>query len=472
MSLTFIGLSIVIWLLENEQERARTAKVKALSAEQRLLYFRTHDAATGLPNQRQVENLLSQEILRTRASKDRRVAVLALGIHRFKAVSEAVGWHHTEDMMRDLTRRIREKLPERFILGRTGERDFIILMPNIRRREDAVGHAEKILARLRLPFHHGAQEFFLSVSGGMSIGPDHSDDAAVLLTQAHRAQLQSPPEARELMLHRTSSMDSGPGDLVHRETELRQACREGQFVLHFQPLISIRKRSIAGFEALLRWHHPTQGILGPDHFLQDAASLGVLDELEDQIFAQAMDQLAEWHGDLALAPVSVSINVSAERFQQPTLTDKLVEMCRTRGISPGYVDVELTEAAAITDFEAGLDTVQRLREQGIKVSLDDFGTGYSSLAHLQRLRVDYVKLDRSFVQGIEHDEQQLALTRAIVELIHSLNMKVLAEGVETRGQLGHLIQCRVDFVQGYLLGRPQPAEAYHDLLEHRYISTF
>jgi diguanylate cyclase (GGDEF)-like protein len=472
MNLSLIGLSIVIWLLENERERTRTARVKALSAEQRLLYFRTHDAATGLPNRRQAENLLSQEILLTRANPQRRVAVLALGIHRFKAVSEAVGWHRTEDMMRDLTRRIRDKLPERFVLARTGERDFIILMPNIRRREDAVAHAEKILARLRLPFHHEKQELFLKVSGAMSIGPDHSDDAAVLLNQAHRAQLQSASAGADLILHQASSLQSGPADLIHRETELRQACRDGQFIVHFQPLISIRKRSVAGFEALLRWNHPARGLLTPDHFLQDAVSLGVLDEMEDQIFGQVLDQLAEWHRDLALTPVSVSINISAERFQQPDLSDKLVDMCRVCGISPGYVDLELTESAAITDFEAGLDSIQRLREQGFKVSLDDFGTGYSSLAHLQRLRVDYVKLDRSFVQGIEHDEQQLALTRAIVELIHSLGMEVLAEGVETRSQLGHLLQCRVDYVQGYLLGRPQPASSYQGLLEQKFISSF
>lgn len=471
-SLTFIGLSILIWMLENERERTRMARLKALSAEQRLLYFRTHDAATGLPNRRQVENLLSREVLQTRANRDRRVAVLALGVHRFKAVSEAVGWNRADDMVLDLTRRISDKLPERFVFGRMSERDFIVLMPNIRRKEDALDHAHKILARLRLPFHHGNQEFFLNMSGGMSIGPDHADDAAVLLNQAQRAQLRSAEAGQDLVVHEASETQPGPGDLIHRESELRRACREGQFMLHYQPLVSIRKRTIAGFEALLRWNHPTRGILTPDHFLQDAASLGVLDEMEDWIFAQALDQVAEWHRDLALAPVSVSINISAERFQQPDLPDKLVEMCRERGISQSCVDVELTENAAITDFEAGLDTIQRLRDQGIKVSLDDFGTGYSSLAHLQRLRVDYVKLDRSFVQGIENDEQQLALTRAIVELIHSLGMGVLAEGVETRGQLGHLIQCRVDFVQGYLLGRPQAADAYHDLLEQKLITNF
>lgn len=473
MNLTLVGLSTVTWLLENEQERARLAKVKALAAEQRLLYFRTHDAATGLPNRRQIQNLLSQEMLRVRASPDRKVAVLALGIHRFKAVSEAIGWQKTNHMVQDLIQRIRDKLPERFVLGRTGERDFIVLMPNIRRQDDAVVHAEKILARLRLPFMHEKREIFINLSGGMSIGPKHSDDAAVLLNQAHRAQLESASTGQELVLHQTFESDaSSPANLIQREAELRRACKQGEFTLYFQPLVGIRKRQIEGFEALLRWNHPSRGVLTPDHFLQDAASLGVLDELEDQIFAQALDQLADWHQDFAVSRVSVSVNVSAERFQQPDLPEKLIAMCQARELDPGYLDVELTENAAITDFEAGLDTIQRLRDQGIKVSLDDFGTGYSSLAHLQRLQVDYVKLDRSFVQGIEHDEQQLALTRAVVDLIHSLGMRVLAEGVENRSQLGHLIKCRVDLVQGHLLGRPQPAGAFHKLLQGDHLEAF
>lgn len=470
--LGLIGLSMVVWLLENEQQKAREARLQALSAEKRLLYFRTHDAATGLPNQRQSQNLLSQELLQTAEHGRRRVAVLALGIHRFKDVSAAVGWHRTEDMMSDLSRRIREKLPEHFILGRTGERDFVVVMPNVRRPESAADHARKIIARIRLPFQIKGQTVFLNVSGGMSIGPDHSDDAVTLIHQAQRAQLQAASSGVELVVHEPSAQTSQLGGLVAREADMRRACEEGQFILFYQPLVSIHKRRIAGFEALLRWQHPTKGILGPDHFLQDAASLGVLEQIEEQIFTQALAQLASWHSDLALAPVSVSINVSPDRFQQPGLAEKMASMCHAHGVSPGYLDLELTENAAIKDFEAGLDTIRRLRDQGIKVSLDDFGTGYSSLSHLQRLQVDYVKLDRSFVQGIEHDPQQLALTRAIVELIHSLDMQVLAEGVETRAQLGHLIRCRVDFVQGYLLGRPRPAGEYHWLLEQKYISEF
>jgi len=467
-----IALSFVSWLLETEQHRSALARGQARDAEQRLLYFRTHDPATGLPNRRQLEHLLGTELLKLRKSPGQRVGILALGLHRYKLMSESMGWKRTEDMIRDLTRRIREHLPDHFLLGRTGERDFIILMPGIDSREQALKHANELLDRLRLPFERDGRELFLKVSGGLSLGPDDARSAGELASLAERAQLQAIGLGEDLLIHRSSGGSSEPRDLLQVEAELRQATRKGEFKLYFQPLISIRRRCIIGFEALLRWEHPQRGLLNPDYFLQDASALGVLDELEDQIFDQALQQLAEWHSDLSIAPVSMAINVSAQRFVQPDLPERLAAQCSRHGVSPGMVTLEITESSAISDFEAGLETISRLRERGIKVSLDDFGTGYSALAHLQRLNVDYVKLDRSFVSGVETDERQLALTRAIVELIHSLGMQVLAEGVETRTQLGHMIQCRVDYVQGFLLGEPQPAEHYRQALEQREITAF
>lgn len=472
MLLMLIALSVIIWLLESEQQRATSARSQARVAEQRLHHFRRHDTVTGLPNRQQIQELLTQELDRLQTRGESRVAVLALGIHRFRVVSEAFGWDRTEDMMRDLAGRILQKMPDRFILGRSGERDFVVLMPNIRRRDTAIDHAKRIIAHVRQPIDHKGRELFLRVSGGLSLAPDDSKRAEQLLEQADKAQLQAATIGEDLLLHRASGAGPEPWDMLQVEAELRRAQANKEFRLYFQPLISIRQRRIAGFEALLRWEHPERGLLNPGHFLEDATTLGILDELEDQIFEGALKQLADWQNDLALAPVSVSINVSPQRFVQPDLPDKLAEMCRQHGISPGYLDIEITENAAIGDFEAGLDTIQRLRQHGIKVSLDDFGTGYSSLAHLQRLRVDYVKLDRSFVAGIEDDPRQLALTRAVVELIHSLGMQVLAEGIETKTQLGHMIQCRVDFVQGFLLGLPQPPEHYRELLEEKYITAF
>lgn len=467
-----IALSLVVWLLETEQQRAQTARNQARSAEKRLLYFRTHDPATGLPNRRQLHDLLGRELLKLRETPGQSIAVLALGLHRYKLMSESMGWARAEDMMRDLTRRIREGLPERFVLGRTGERDFIVLMSRVAGEEQAQAQAERILARLRQPFRQDGRELFLKVSGGMSIFPGDASAAADLIRLAERTQLQAAGLGEDLLLHRSGSNEAQQRDLLQVEAELRAAQRRGEFKLYYQPLVSIRQRSIIGFEALLRWEHPERGLLNPAYFLQDAMALGVLDELEDQIFDQAMQQLADWNQNLSLAPVSVAINVSAQRFVQPDLAESVLRRCTQHGVAPSLVTLEITETSAIADFEAGLETISRLREHGIKVSLDDFGTGYSALAHLQRLNVDYVKLDRSFLLGIENDPKQLALTRAVVELIHSLGIQVLAEGVETRTQLGHMIQSRVDYVQGFLLGNAKPASEYWEALSSREITGF
>ncbi len=472
--LMMIALSLVSWLLEVEQMRSEMARVQAQAAEQRLSYMRSHDPATGLPNRRQMHDIVRGELKKTRRSAGRSLGVLALGLHRYKMMSESMGLQQTEELMRDLTRRIQDDLPPHFVLGRTSERDFVLLMPRIKKRAQAEERARRIVDRLRLPFEKDGRELFLKVTGGLSLAPEDTTDPIELIKLAERAQLQAVTQGETLLVHQPRGDHLAPRDLLQVETELRQAQRRGEFKLYFQPIISIPQRRISGFEALLRWEHPQHGLLGPADFLDDAAALGVLDELEDMIFDQALQQLRAWCDDLSLArsPIIMSINVSAERFVQPDLSERLTAQCQRLDIDPGMVMLEITESCAIEDFEAGVNTIARLRERGIKVGLDDFGTGYSALAHLQRLKVDCVKLDRTFIKDIESDERQLALTRAIVSLIHSLGMKVLAEGVETREQLGHLLRCRVDYVQGFLLGRPQPAEAQNQRLEQPLVSDF
>ena len=467
-----IALSLVSWLLETEQQRSAHARVQARDAEQRLRYFRSHDPATGLPNRHQLQDLLSAELMKLRRSPHQYVGVLALGLHRYKMMSESMGWQRAEDMIRDLTRRIRNYVPAHFVLGRIGERDFVLLMPKLPDQAQAEQRANELLECLRLPFKRDDRELFLKVSGGLSVAPNDAEDAVELIRLAVRAQLQAIGLGKDLVIHRADADDHEPRDLLQMEAELRRAQQRGEFKLYFQPLISVPRRCISGFEALLRWEHPQRGLLNPDYFLQEASALGFLDELEDTIFSLAFQQLSDWNDDMSLPPVNLSINVSARRFIQPELPKLLAAQCKRHNISPAMVTLEITESTAISDFEAALETIAGLREYGIKVSLDDFGTGYSALAHLQRLNVDSVKLDRSFVYGIESDERQLELTRSVVDLIHSLGIKVVAEGIETRAQLGHMIRCRVDSVQGFLFGEPQSAEHYRRALEKQDISQF
>jgi diguanylate cyclase (GGDEF)-like protein len=459
-----IGYSIIIWLLEIERRRSSKARSLAESAEQRLVHFRMHDPVTGLPNRRQLQDQLSAEV-RAASAKRNRVAVLAIGIHRFKLLSQALGWHKTDELLRKLAHRLNELAPAGTIVGRIGERDFLLILPNTGLRDRAIEHARRILLAGARPIKQDEQELFLALSGGLCFAPDDEIDAVALINIAQQAQMRAVSAGEPLVLHRSEGSSAEPHDLLKLERELRQGVREGQFGLYFQPLISIRQRRISGFETLLRWQHPERGTLTPGSFLQEAVRLGVLDELEDQIFEQALNQLHEWQNDLSLPPISVSINLSAQRFQQPDLAGKLAKLCRQKKIDPSDLHLEITESTAMQDFEAGLSTIAQLRELGCKVCLDDFGTGYSSLAHLRRLQVDYVKLDRSFIANLERDPHERDLTRAIVDLIHSLGMTVLAEGVETRQQLGYLIHCRVDVIQGFLLGKPQPPETWRGALD-------
>lgn len=462
--LILIGYSIIIWLLEIERRRAMTAHQKAISAEERLVHFRMHDAATGLPNRRQLQDQLSSEI-RSANSKRSRVGVLSIGIHRFNLVSQALGWNKTDNLIRRLASRLQQHSPKNTILGRVGERDFLLIMPDAGQREKTIERARQLLAQSTTPLMEEGKELFLSLSGGLCFAPDDEIDAVALINMAQQAQIRAAEVGESLMLHREGPANTHPHDLLNLERELRLGVQEHQFCLYFQPLISLRERRITGFETLLRWKHPERGILTPGSFLQEAVRLGVLDELEDQILDQALSQLSEWQNELSLPAISASINLSAQRFQQADLADKLARLCKEKKVNPKDLHLEITESTAMDDFEAGLNTISKLQALGCKVCLDDFGTGYSSLAHLRRLQVDYVKLDRSFITNLERDPQERSLTRAIVDLIHSLGMTVLAEGVETRQQLGYMIQCRVDVVQGFLLGRPAPAEEFRGVLD-------
>ncbi len=458
-----IGYSIVIWLLEIERRRAVQARSKAESAQQRLVHFRMHDPATGLPNRRQLQDQLASEVS-SATRKRNRVAVLAVSVQRFKVISQALGWHETDRMMRNLAERLKKRLPVDAFLGRAGERDFIIVMPNMGSRQRAIEKCEQVLPTAPEPMVHHGQEFFLTLSAGLCLAPDDQIDAVALIDLAQHAQMQAVATGKPLVIHQGGQAGSEPHNLIKLEQELRTGVREKQFELYFQPLVSIRRRQITGFETLLRWNHPQRGVLTPGTFLQQAVRMGILDELEDQILFQALSQLRTWQNDLAVPTVTVSVNLSAQRFQQPDLAGKLAKMCSDMKVNPKDLHLEITESTAMQDFEAGLNTLYQLRELGCKICLDDFGTGYSSLAHLRRLQVDYVKLDRSFIVNLERDHHERAMTRAVVDLIHSLGMTVLAEGVETRQQLGYLIQCRVDVIQGFLMGKPRPAKTYRRAL--------
>ncbi len=459
-----IGFSIVVWLLEIERRRSSHARDKARNAEERLTRLRMNDPATGLPNRRQLQEQLAVEV-RAASSKRNRVAVLAIGIERFRVVSQALGWQKSDQLLLKLSQKLLALAPRDVILGRIGEHEFLMILPNAGNRERATQRIHDILTEGTGPIEQDGRKVYLKLSGGLCFAPDDHIDAVALIRMARQTQAHAATVGQLLEECCPEHGDGESHNLLELEQELRAGVKNKEFQLHFQPLVSIRQRRITGFEGLLRWQHPKRGLLTPGSFLHEATRLDVLNQLEDDILMQALSQLSDWQNELSLPPLSMSINLSAQRFQQRELVTKLDRFCQKTGVKPSGLHLEITESTAMQDFEAGLDTIARLRALGCKVCLDDFGTGYSSLSHLRRLQVDYVKLDRSFIKNLERDQHERDMIRAIVDLIHSLGMTVLAEGVEDKQQLGYLIHCRVDVVQGYLFGKPQPAEAYRGVLE-------
>jgi len=443
-----IALGIVIWLMELQRNRAHRAA-------DALEHARRHDPGTGLPNR---ELLVEQIAGLARRPGIQRIAVISIGINRFAMLSRALGWHDTEDLMRKVADRLHAAIGQRCALGRISDRDFVVARPTLDDLENLRDWTERLLGSVVQPVEIGEREIFVTGCAGLSLYPDDAADAVQLIQFSQHALVQSARIGRDVTLYQ--HLDPGERDAVNAtlrfQSELRRALDEGQFLLYFQPILEIDPWRVAGFEALLRWHHPERGLLKPAAFLDEAASIGLLEPLEMLALQQAVGQLAEWSrggGDA----LQVAVNVSAQRFQDPELPETIVALCREAGVSPARLGIEITENTALRDLDRAAAQIEALAAHGIGVALDDFGTGFSSLGNLLKLPVACIKLDQVFVEDLETHPRQRELVAAMIALGHRLGVEVVAEGIESTGQLGFLAEHGCDRVQGYLIQPPAAA---------------
>lgn len=447
---SLMALGIIVWLLE--LQRLRTHRIHS-----ELTHARRHDAGTGLPNRAMVTDQLRE--LMNQAGPDR-IAVLSIGVNRFSLVNQVLGWDQAEEMMTRIASRIHRSLNRRCVLGRLSERDFLVLRPTLDTPEGVMEWTENLLAANSQPLHIGEQEVYVSLCAGITLAPDDSEDPGELVRQAQQALVRASRLGRNATLFRDLSQREADDDeaRLKLETELRRGLAEDQFEMHFQPIIALEDHSVSGFEALLRWRHPKRGLLTPAAFLDQAADIGILSELEQRALHLSISQLRNWHLDRSLRELRMSVNVSAQKFQEPNLVEQILEICNQYAVAPDRVQLEVTEDTAIRDMQSGVDNIRALQREGISIALDDFGTGYSSLAHLRELHVDRIKLDRQFLNGLERDPRQRELVVAMIGLTHSLGIQVVAEGVERPDQMAFLTESGCDFVQGYLLQKPRAAD--------------
>ena len=443
------------------------------AAQEQLLHDAIHDQLTELPNRLLFMERLQRAIRRTHRHPESVFAVLLVDLDRFKTINDSLGHAAGDQLLVEVARRLadvvrRDDLVARpaasdpqhdtdNTLARLGGDEFTILLEDIRDPSDAVRVAERIQAVIGTPIVLNTQEVFITASVGIAVGTAEHHSGATLVRDADLAMHRAKAFGRDKCAISDSTMHQRAVERLQLESDLRRAIERQELVLHYQPIVELRGQQVIGFEALIRWQHPERGLLLPGAFLQTAEETGVIGRIDEWVLNEACDQASQWQRLFPRhLPVSVSVNISAQGFGRPDLVVQVANALKESGLAPGHLRLEITESVAMADAERTRAILTDLKALGARVSLDDFGAGYSSLSYLQRFPVDTLKIDRSFVCGIDQNEECREIIKTILNLARTLGLDVVAEGVETAEQMGYLERLGCQFGQGFFFSKGIP----------------
>src|SRR3954471_6587171 len=424
-------------------------------AEQHIRYLAHHDALTSLPNRSHFHARMEQEISNLR--KGERLAVLCLDLDRFKEVNDLFGHAAGDTVLQTVAARVNDILRERELMARLGGDEFAILMPGIANPAAAGRLAETILDALRVK-SDAPETNGISASIGIAICPDDATSRETLLTQADTALYRAKTEGRNTYRFFEAEMGAEVRERRLLEHDLRLAIARDELRLVYQPQADIQSKAITGFEALLRWKHPVRGEISPAVFIPIAEETGSILEIGDWVLKTACREAAAW-----TVPLTVAVNVSAVQLYNANFVQELHQILIETGLAPRRLEIEITETALIRDFNRALTTLRQIKALGVRIAMDDFGTGYSSLSNLRAFPFDKIKIDGSFIKSVDSNGQVAAIVRAVLGLGRGLGLPVLAEGVETLGELKFLLEEACDEAQGYHLGKPGKIEDFRFL---------
>jgi diguanylate cyclase (GGDEF)-like protein/PAS domain S-box-containing protein len=432
-------------------------------AEEQLLHDAFYDVLTGLPNRALFMDRLGNSLRRTRRAKDYTCAVLFLDLDRFKVINDSLGHAAGDAVLCETARRLERCIRQGDTVARLGGDEFVMLFEDIGDEANARMVAERIRSALAIPFHGGGTEIFTTASIGIALGSPDYRRAEELLRDADITMYQAKSLGRGRYEVFAPSMRLRAAALLHLETDLRAALERGEFLIHYQPIVSLEDNRIIGLEALLRWLHPQKGLIPPLEFIPLAEETGLIIPIGEWVLRTACLQLKGWL-DEGIEPLRMAINISTIQLKDPGFADMVAAVIARTGIKPELLDLEITETALIDESKATVDALLKLKSLGIRISLDDFGTGYSSLNYLQRLPIDTLKIDRSFIDKLASNGDQGKIVETILLLGGNLGIDVVAEGIETAEQLAKLktINCRKG--QGFLFSRPKEGSAVRSLL--------
>ncbi|MDK9701778.1 MAG: PAS domain S-box protein [Sulfuritalea sp.] len=432
------------------------------AAEAKIAFLAHHDPLTGLPNRLLLKDRMEQAMVHGERNGNR-VALLFVDLDRFKAVNDAFGHPVGDALLRDAAQRLLDCVRDSDTISRHGGDEFLVVLTDLQNSEVPARIAAKIMAVLGEPFHIDDHEATISASVGIAVYPEDGAVFDELLKKADIAMYHAKEAGRNAFRFYTERMNADAQERIDLHSRLRRALDRGEFVLHYQPLIDLKSGRIVGGEALLRWQSPERGLIEPEQFITAAEHSGLIVPLGEWVLQEACRELAHWHAQGYL-DLSMAVNISAIQFRRGDVEETVLRALAAAGATPAALELELTESILIDGAEQVLAAIRRLQAIGVRLAIDDFGSGYSSLAYLKRFAVDKLKIDQSFVRDIVSDQDDAAIVRAVIQMARSLNLKVLAEGVESEAVAEQLRAMDCDLVQGYHFGRPMPAAEFRDLI--------
>lgn len=430
--------------------------------EKQVLKMAQQDQLTGLPNRVLLIDRLRQAIAVAKRY-DRQVALMSLNLDRFKQINNSLGHNVGDALLQQVAGRLSLGVRSSDTVSRLGGDEFVILLPEISSTRDVAMIADKMISHIAHPYLVDDQELAISPSVGICLFPDDGVEPEMLLRNADAALFNAKESGGRCYKFFTPEMNTRASERLALESRLRRAIEKGEFQLHYQPQIDLQSGLIIGCEALIRWQHPELGMVPPIKFIPVAEESKLILPIGDWVLNEACQQNREWQKQ-GLLPVVVAVNLSALQFHQKTLQHSIAQALEKAGLEPEYLELEVTESAIMSDAEDVLGTMKQLRDKGLELAIDDFGTGYSSLSYLKRFPVGKLKIDRSFIRDIHEDPDDAAISTAIISLARNLNLKTVAEGIETIPQLDFLRSHGCDQGQGYLFGKPVPAAQFAQLL--------
>jgi diguanylate cyclase (GGDEF)-like protein len=432
---------------------------------QRLVYQANFDPLTDLPNRYLFEDRLAHAATRAKRQASP-LAVLYLDVDGFKAVNDRLGHRAGDHVLRAIAERLTGVVRESDTVARVGGDEFAIVLESLAHVEDAATLAHKVITALAEPFIEDNQRFDLTCSIGISFFLLDGNDAKSLLDHADRAMYRAKQLGGNRYSQCLEDLGTPAQDRFHLVSALQAALERREFRLYFQPQVNLVSGRVQGVEALLRWQHPEQGLIGPESFIAIAEDSVLIEPLDTWVLRNASAQLKCWQ-DVGLPPLRMAINLSARQLVKPGLSALVATVLEEAGLRPGQLELELKEAALIHDYTTSAATLAELKELGVQVALDDFGNGgTSAISYLRRLPVDVIKLDRALIRETGHPGIERIVAQALTELAHSLAIKVVAEGVETQAQWSFLREAGCDTLQGYLISRPLDADGMTAWLGH------